>query len=249
MSVIKFLIYSIILVNLSSCRALHKVDMFFTTCSGSKHLNCIDWGKDVYLFKSKLKKLDNYDELTSLEGVDNNGNKLRDDVEIFIDFYFKDKLGYPENYINYLRQYATMLDTYSRWAPNENLIKQFAKDNQETLNCSFRIGSYYKVNAPRQILHRNQIRYMVLKSATQKTRLDYGFIYPSERFVPREPNVATHIFIKKSCHFTIQNYEKIFQSELTHEGSRGIKTIRVDLKRFEKKYGTQYREIYEHLLK
>jgi hypothetical protein len=238
-----------ILLSLTSCGARHKLGMFLSACNGERHINCLDWGKNLYQFKSKLKKEDNYDELVSINGIDANKNELRDDVEMFIDFYFKDKLGYPENYLNFLRQYATMLDTYSRWAPNENLIKHFAKDNQETLNCSFRIGSYYKIHGPKRILQRNQIRYMVLKTATQKTRLDYGFIYPSDGSIPRWQGAARSIFLKRSCHFKIKDYDKVFYSSISGQGNKNINSIRLSLKRFEKKYGTQHREIYKHLLK
>ena len=249
MSVIKLVIYIFTLSALSSCGALHKVQMFFAACTGEREINCLDWAKDVYRFKSKLKKLDNYDELASHEGVDKNGNKLRDDVEMFIDFYYKEKLGYPENYLNALRQYATMIDTYSRLAPSKELIRAFAKDNQETLNCSFRLDTYYKIFGPKGILHRNQIRYWILRSAQQKVRLDRGFIYPSEGIMPNLHYAASYVFLKKSCHFPLVNYDRIFQSAISHNGELNINTIRLDLKRFEKVFGTQYRDIYEHLLK
>lgn len=233
-------------MSLFSCDTFNRWQLFSAACKGGE--DCERFKKSLREWKEDLKTRPNYEKLISEEGVDENKNGLRDDVEIYIDDHLEALKGRHWMAKHPFKMYGAIIDYYSKVKPTLKSLAMFNVDYQRQANCSDAIYFAEALSGNSMLYIYAKIRYLLLSGHKAKVAFDNGFMslrgQTKSLQVPELQILSDHF-----CNVEFKEMGHYKKRIFTWGGRKTKRQIEIDLMQYEKFHGKKYRSKYEEYLK
>ncbi|MCR9203409.1 MAG: hypothetical protein NXH75_02450 [Halobacteriovoraceae bacterium] len=233
------------LILLFGCDTLNRWQLFGAACKGGE--DCERFKKSLREWEEDLKKRPNYEQLVSEEGIDENKNGLRDDVEIYIDDHLETLKGKHWMAKHPFKMYGAIVEHYSNQPVSKLSREQFRKDLINQINCSSAIVRAENLIGNYRSYIIAKIRYLLLNNRKKKSLFDLGYSDSIGGF-KLPSNAELMVFSQDYCNVDFKTMQEYKDKIFLWGRNRTKRGLQIELFHFEKSHGNKYRSRYKEYM-